>query len=168
MPKKGFHPLLTTQDVEIAEARAKGQTLQEIANTHGLDPSVPCRRLQRPEMIELVERLHADLINTSLDTSIDNLRHVVKVYQTTPKDDPQLREHGYKTSVRIAESVGILPSRTPSTLVQQIYNQSGDITITTELDQLSQFLRHQWSVDAPDMVDVTPQIEGKGEPPTSK
>ncbi len=129
----------------------------------GVSDSTATRRLQKPQMKALVERLHTELIDSSLAQSRDNIRHAINVYRTTPKDDPQLREHGWKASNKMLESVGIFPSHTPSVLIQNIFNEGDTVTVSAELSQLGEFLRDRWSgacPDVPDVVDITPGNSG--------
>ena len=167
--------MLTPQDIQLAEQRAAGQTLENIGNLNNLPLTTTHRRLQRPEVKALIERIQAELIETSVPIAADNIKHAVEKYKepaTTitvtdkkgntkelPYVDEQLREHGFKASQRLLESVGILPSHTPSVLIQQIFNQN-DPQIGQELGQLKEFLLSRYGPDDHNgdlVIDVQPQ-----------
>ena len=156
--------MLTPQDIQLAEQRAAGQTLENIGNLNNLPLTTTHRRLQRPEVKALIERIQAELIETSVPIAADNIRHAVEQYKPQadlPSDqrDSQLREHGFKASQRLLESVGILPSHTPSVLIQQIFNQN-DPQIGQELGQLKEFLLSRYGPDDHNgdlVIDVQPQ-----------
>ena len=156
--------MLTPQDIQLAEQRAEGLPLHEIARQNGFHESTASRKLQKPEIKALVERIQAELIKTSIPQAAENIRHAVEQYKPqaalpTNQRDSQLREHGFKASQRLLESVGILPSHTPSVLIQQIFNQN-DPQIGQELGQLKEFLLSRYGPDDHNgdlVIDVQPQ-----------
>lgn len=154
-PTKGIPKKPTTKELlTIAQQRAAGATQQEIADQLGCNNGTVSRRLAKPEVRALIERLQAEVIEQAVPQAVDNIRYSVEQYRST--EDAQLREHGYKASSRMLEMAGIWPSHTPSTLIQQIYNDNST-TITAELGQLQAFIRHQWgNQDDPQVIDVAP------------
>lgn len=145
MPNKGYTAPLTPQDMIIAEARANGLSLSEIERTTGVNDATAGRHLQKPDVKAQIERIQAKVMEEAAESSADNIIHAITSYKAKDiKNDPQLREHGYKASNRMLEVMGIFPSHTPSTFIQQII-AGGDVVITQELSQLGAFLRHQWA-----------------------
>jgi ribosomal protein S13 len=113
--------MLTAEDIQIAEARVNGLSLRQIETQTGIDKDKAWRRLDKAEVKSLVETMQQRIAAEAYQSATDNIIHAIKSYQIEGiKNDPQLREHGYKASVRIAESIGILPSHTPSLILQQI------------------------------------------------
>lgn len=152
--------IITEQDIRIAEQRAAGATLQQLATTNGFaDRSGPFKRLQHPEIKAMVEAIQADLIATSIPQAADNIRHAVDQYRpqaALPADqrDTQLREHGFKASQRLLESIGILPTHTQSIVFQQLI-QGNQITLGADITQvLSQLSCTQGMSAIPGIDDV--------------
>ena len=129
--------MLTPQDMAIAEARVSGKSLQEIATPANVHESTISRRLAKTEVREYIEHLHQDLIASSLGKAVGNIYHAINSYVTgatikaITKDgkeidltDTQLREHGFKASLKLAESVGILPAQAQTILINNIYNDN--------------------------------------------
>lgn len=129
--------MLTPQDMAIAEARVSGKSLQEIATPANVHESTISRRLAKTEVREYIEHLHQDLIASSLGKAVGNIYHAINSYVTgatikmITKDgttiditDTQLREHGFKASIKLAESVGILPAQAQTILINNIYNDN--------------------------------------------
>ena len=132
-------PMLTPQDIAIANARVMGATLRDIEPEVGIDHSTVGRKLNHPEVKQYIESLHAQLISESLGTAAANIQMAVDQYRPQaelPADqrDGQLREHGFKASQRLLESVGILPSHAPSVMIQQIFN--GNTIVSQDLGKL--------------------------------
>jgi predicted transcriptional regulator len=131
------------QDIQIAEARAAGASLQEIASQNGFHESTACRKLQKPDIKKHIEAIQAKIADECYNQAAENISLAIKQYKPqaalkTEERDPQLREHGFKSSLRILESIGILPSHAPSIMIQQIYNTNNIINndISKLLDNL--------------------------------
>jgi hypothetical protein len=164
---------LTAQDMVIAEQRAAGRPMQDIAQSIGCHHSTVSRRLSKSDLKTMVEDIQERTISQALPQAADNITHVIEVYRTPKhvKDDagnyvvdedgervinPEypdslMREHGYRASVMVLQSVGILPSHTQSVVYQQI-NAAGDVHVSAEVDQLHSFLSSQMS----NIIDVEP------------
>ena len=95
---------------------------------------------------EIIAQIRDDLIHSTAAQAADNIKHAVKAYKDKDSDT-QLREHGYKASTKMLETIGILPSHTPSVLIQQVI-QGDAITITPEL---ASSIRDGWSAQAIDV-----------------
>ena len=112
------------QDIQIAEARAAGATLQEIASLNGFHESTACRKLQKPDIKKHIEEIQARIANTCYSQAADNITFAINQYpkQVSLKDkkDSQLFDHSWKGTLRILESIGILPSHAPSVFIQQV------------------------------------------------
>lgn len=140
--------MLTAEEIHLASMRAEGATLQTIANQEGKDISTISRRLNKAEVQEHIQRIKDELVNRSLVKSADNINHAIQSY--TDKDsDAQLRDHGFKASQRVLESVGILPSHAPT------INIAGDVQVTPIIAQIiQQFGRSLASSD--DVIEAEP------------
>jgi hypothetical protein len=112
---------MAPDDLQIAELRAAGSSLQQIATIQNIDKSTVSRRLQRADLAEYVETLKSSLINEGLETAQKNILHAIKSYQTTTGNETeqtQLREHGFKASNSLLTACGLLPSNAPSIIIQ--------------------------------------------------
>ena len=137
--------MLTPQDIAIATARAAGATLQEIASHNGFHEATACRHANKPDVQALIKRINDRVVNEAADPAADNIIYAIRSYQDKDiKDDPQLREHGFKSSNNILQAIGILPSHAESKLYLSI-QQTTNVQITQDLQALGKFLSHQWA-----------------------
>ena len=161
--------MLTPQDIAIATQRAAGATLRQIeASGIGVSDATASRRLSRPELRDLVEQIQQRTIAQALPQAADNITHAISSYRAprtvqatlpdgstdiipNPDVDAQLREHGYKASLEILRATGILPSHTPSVLIQQIFHAEGDIHLDSAASTAMQHLG---------VIDISP-VEGE-------
>lgn len=119
-------------DRKIVALSVKGVQQKEIAKTVGMTQSGVSRRLSKAELVEYVDKAKERLMTRSLGHSVDNLNYAVESYRKKGSDT-QLREHGWKTSVRIAEAAGVLPSA-------QTINIVGNVSISNNIQNiLNQF-----------------------------
>jgi len=143
-------PILPEADVTpeqiatTAALTAAGKPIREITGLVGSSKSAVHRAQQSAR--EIIEQIRDDLIHTTAKTAADNIRHAIKAYKDKASDT-QLREHGYKASTKMLETIGLLPSHTPSVLIQQVI-QGDQIQITPEL---AQSIRDGWSAQAIDV-----------------
>lgn len=114
---------------KTAALTAAGMPHRQVAAQIGASPSAVMRAKQSAK--DIIEAIRDDLIHHTAKQSADNIKHAIKAYKDKASDS-QLREHGYKASTRMLETIGIYPSHTPSILIQQIINESTNIAATPE------------------------------------
>jgi predicted transcriptional regulator len=114
---------MNSKDQDIVLLASTGCSQEEIAATMGVSQSTVSRRLQSEELKALIEKVQFELMEETATVAKDNLVHAIKSYKTS-KEDPQLREHGFKATQRVLESMGILPTHTQSVFIQQIFNDN--------------------------------------------
>lgn len=126
--------MLTAQDLQIADARANGATLQTIAKQVDRDISSVSRKINNnPDIKAQIARIQDRIMQKAADQAADNIIHAVASYQTKGiKKDPQLRDHGYKASVLMAQGMGILPAHSQSQMIINI-NNSGNMAISPDI-----------------------------------
>jgi hypothetical protein len=95
----------------------------KIAQSIGVHESTVSRALQKPEIQLQIAKIKAQLLDQAAQQSADNIIYAVQGYKQgirgdDGKIDTQLRDHGYKASVNILQSIGLLPSHTAPTLIQ--------------------------------------------------
>jgi hypothetical protein len=153
--------MLTAQDMQICEARVEGATLQKIANQNGFDVSTASRKLSKPELQAYLDKLQIELINNTLPIAAENIHHAIGKYKSgatikaLTKDgqeielpDSQLRDHGFKASLRVLESTGLLNSHAPSVIFQQIINDNSQHIHLEEASKTA--LEHLGVIDVTD------------------
>ena len=114
---------MTPQELEIANQRAMGVSIGQIGTDHGIPKSTAQYQLSKPELKAYIERVQADLIQSSLEIAKANYKYAIKKYQDQDTD-VQLRDHGFKASKELLQATNILPSATTSIMIQQIYNDN--------------------------------------------
>ena len=114
---------------KTAVLTAAGMPHRQVAAQIGASPSAVMRAKQSAK--DIIEAIRDDLINHTAKQSADNIKHAITAYRNKDSDS-QLREHGYKASTRMLETIGIYPSHTPSVLIQQIINDTTNVAATPE------------------------------------
>jgi hypothetical protein len=114
---------------KTAALTAAGMPHRQVAAQIGASPSAVMRARQSAK--DIIEAIRDDLINHTAKQSADNIKHAITAYRNKDSDS-QLREHGYKASTRMLETIGIYPSHTPSVLIQQIINDTTNVAATPE------------------------------------
>lgn len=115
--------MLTAGILQIADERMNGATLQEIASKEGVHESTISRKLSRPEVKAYLESIHQRIITEGISKATENLIHAVNSYKSKNADH-QLKEHGFKASIKLMEASGLLPGQQTNVYVQQIYNDN--------------------------------------------
>ena len=150
--------MLTPQDMKIAEARAKGLSLSEIERTTGINDATAGRHLQRPDLRKYLERIQQQAIEDNAQATADNLSYLIQGYrknQCKSEKERIEKSHGARMTERMAEGMGIFPSRVQSYVVNQLL--SVNVTAhTQELERLAAFLRDQWSEKEEKVIEVSP------------
>lgn len=140
------------QIATTAALTAAGKPIREITGLVGSSKSAVHRAQQSAR--EIIEAIRDDLIHSTAATAADNIKHAIKAYKDKDSDS-QLREHGFKASTRMLETIGIYPAHAPSILVQQII-QGDAITITPEL---AQSIRDGWGDAGRQVIDVDRPVD---------
>ena len=115
--------MLTPQEMTIAEQRITGETLENIGKQNGLPLTTTHRKLSKPEVRAYLQKLQDALINKTLAKAVGNIHNVVSNYLKAP-DDSRKCDHGFRASLRLMESAGLLPGQAQSIYIQQIYNDN--------------------------------------------
>ena len=140
--------------MKIEELAAAGHAHSFIGNAVGLHQTTITRTLQKPEIAARIEKLQNKVADQYMEDAVENFGHAITSYRKLgPKDDFQLREHGFKASVEICRSIGILPSHAPSIMVQNVLNVSQTVNspiVDRLLNQVS---------GGGECIDITPEDE---------
>ena len=161
MRKKGYPEKLplSPQNIAIARERLAGATMQEIASHHGVHEATVSRRLQQPELQEYIRRIQIETLEATAGPVRDNLIHLIGRYrgnQCRSEKERIEKSHGARMTERMAEGMGIFPSRCQSYIINQLLNVS--VTAhTQELERLAAFLRSQWSGGEEKAIEVSPE-----------
>ena len=160
MRKKGYPEKLplSPQNIAMARERLAGATMQEIADHHGVHNATVSRRLQQPELQEYIRRIQIETLEATAGPVRDNLIHLISRYrgnQCRSEKERIEKSHGARMTERMAEGMGIFPSRCQSYIINQLLNVN--VTAhTQELERLAAFLRDQWSEKEEEVIEVSP------------
>ena len=115
----------------------QGMSQRQIEASTGINDATVARRQAKPEVKAYIEDMHQALITSSLHHSVSNIHHAIRSYQSDAilhvkddegriydKVDTQLRDHGFKASIKLLEATNILPSQATSIYIQQIFADS--------------------------------------------
>ena len=139
---------MDTTDIQIAEARAKGESLATIGNQVGMTKQSVAQRIDKDEVRNIIQSLHESIITESLGTAVQNIKDVIRDYRLTPPDDQdvkltiQLRDHGFKASQRLMETAGILPVNAPTTNYIQQINQQNNYQVNGAIGEILAAIAH--------------------------
>ncbi len=124
---------------KVIKDLAIGRNKAEIAREVGLSRSQVSRYSQREDVREELESLWVRLFEVAPD-AVTNLQTLVKGMNKIPRRDTKARELAYKASLKVLEGIGILPSQSPSVLVQNIVNNQMNVVDARSLEILSRYL----------------------------
>lgn len=126
----------------VATALVAGVHQRVIAESLGVSQPTISRMKDKGELKPYIEQAQLALLD-SLPDAIGNIKHAIDSYQKPgekvkirDKDgnekekiiiDEQLRDHGFRASLKVAESVGILPTNLQSQTIVNILNQTENV-----------------------------------------
>ena len=135
------------QEAKLIELRAMGLSVQYSADQAGLPKTTALRALSRDDIKSRVQDLQERTITHLSDDSFNNIQFVIQSYQPAfalAKGDDrfyQLRDHGFKASMKVMETIGAFPASTPSVFIQNIFSQSLNVLPQVITDILSHLTR---------------------------
>jgi predicted transcriptional regulator len=130
---------------QAAKLVAQGHRQCKVAQQLGVHDSTISRALQTQTAKDIIDGIRDRIIKQTIPKAADNIAYAIHAYQAEDTS-AQVREHGFKGSTALLSAIGILPSHTPSVLIQQVI-QGDQIQITPEL---AQSIRDGWGdVDRP-------------------
>lgn len=153
---------LTPLNATIAKLRAQGKTYREISDEVGISAPAIHRRVNKNQEIQrFIEAYHKRLVHRSLPKAVKNVEHAISAY-TDPqqKDDQQLKDHGFKASLEVLKSAGLLPSQSQAFFIQQVFNDNRAVVVTPEVDRVLDLVGLSASrvieEDDPQDIDISP------------
>ncbi len=139
----------TIDPVDLAQRIVSGNTQTQIAQSLGVTQPAISRLSHNPKIKSLIDQMSNDLIQRKLTTARDNLELLIDQLPTRLQAEAITDDHGRytntvnyqgqvipgdvhkqaisqgaKASVKLLESVGILPSQSPSYFFQTLVQQS--------------------------------------------
>ena len=105
---------------ELARLRAAGQDVRSIGQRLGCHNSTVVRSLQRQDVKQLIADIHAEMMIDAPANAARNLRKLISDYPNLPEG--QTKDHAFKASVKMLESIGVLPSHAPAQVTVNILN----------------------------------------------
>ena len=118
---------------KVAVLASTDMTNQNIADTLEVSRSTVQRVLRDSEVKSIIEDCKKTLVEKAYQKSVENVVHAVENYQNKEEKDEngkidgqtyQLKEHGFKASVEILKSMGLLSSNAPSFVVNSLNVQN--------------------------------------------
>jgi len=95
----------------IIKRLANGETQTAVAHSLGVSQAAISKFASNPEVRELIRAEALKLIG-NLPVATDNIRHLIENMQGS--NDPKMKELGYKASLKVLETAGIIPGQSSS------------------------------------------------------
>jgi len=134
------------RNTKIAVDRASGLSCREIGKRYDLSCQMVSEICQRGDVRQFIEEITKSLALNEGMTAYKNVAHAIDSYQKKSTNDLnkedriQLREHGYKASVRVLESLGVLESQKTSISIQNITNTQNNVVSPMMADLIKKHL----------------------------
>lgn len=127
-------------DKKIAESVAVTGNQAETARQLDISKATVCRRMQNDDVKAMIEAEQAQFFQ-SLPKARENIQFLIENYLALdeegslvlPKDD---RDKAWKSSMEMLRASGMLPSHSPSTFVQNIYQQTNNMFLNPIIQDL--------------------------------
>ena len=126
------------EELYITQQTILDKPVKVIAEEIGKHPATIARILSKSDIKAQVEHYRNKIAQEAYGHSAENVIQVVQDYKkpAKSKDAMMRREHGFKSSLRILESMGILESRSQPAFVQQIFNTQVNNLVSPVVDRL--------------------------------
>lgn len=120
---------------EIYDKALIGMPQKDIGKKLGVSQTTVSRLLRDDQVKAVIEKCKAELVERSYETAVNNVIGVIEDYEKPVQlddkgrvkgDDFQRKEHGFKASLRVMESMGLIESRTQPAFVQNILVQNNN------------------------------------------
>jgi mRNA degradation ribonuclease J1/J2 len=145
----------------MAALRAQGKTYAQIAEATGRNKIVVSRHMQKKKIKALIEAVQQDLMSETLQDAADIVKMAIKNYKNPAKEifitkkgekveviDKQLRDHGFKAAMAMMQGIGVTPSASQATYVQNIYNDNRRVEIPQEIQEFLKARRAEVAIPA--------------------
>lgn len=147
--------MLDSIDLQIAEQRAQGTKLSDIAKNVGFtnNSSVAHRLRRKPDLRAHLQNIQKKLVEHSAQSAADNIVHLIKSYRSnncTSEKKRLEKTHGWRATERLAESVGVFTGRGESSVVVNILNK-GNLAISPDVLQILSGLGIRDEVEVPEL-----------------
>ncbi len=130
---------MNTKDLAIAVTASHGLTQEEIAAKVGISQTTVSRRLKRPEVKALIEEIQITLIEATAEKTKEIISNLINRYESNACLDKKSeieKEHGFKCLTKMAETMGIFPAHTQSSVMINILNQQIAPAVTKEIQAI--------------------------------
>ena len=142
------------RDVQIAVQKASGSSDREIGRKWGMTRQGINEIVNRGDVKALIKEITNKMALKEGVKAYENISYCIDVYRKKKIDDMpkekalQMRDHGFKASVKVLESLGIFESAKTSVNVQNITNTQNNIVSPMMADLIK---KHLGITDATDI-----------------
>ncbi len=119
--------MVDTDNIIVAQKHLEGKTQDQIALEMGCSQPTITRRLNLPDTKAYIEKIQSEFLDETLQKAKDNIAGVIADYKSCDPKSYQDKEHGFKASMRVLESVGILSGHTQSYYFMSIFASQTNI-----------------------------------------
>ena len=121
-----MNPTMTERNLSMADDRAAGMTYKDLEKKYNLDKSTIHHHLSKDECKAVIEHGSNQLVQF-IPKAINNIASLLD----SNTDSIKLR-----VSEAVLKTIGIMPSHTQTTYIQNIYNQTNNTVISQDVIEL--------------------------------
>jgi hypothetical protein len=128
---------MVRRNLEVAKKRLEGKDLNQIGREVGLKRSRVGDILRRGDIKEFIEEVTKQITFVEGVTAYDNIAHAIDRYRKEGKEtdakgklippDFQIRDHGFRASMDLMKSLGVLQSDRLSVSITNISNTQNNV-----------------------------------------
>lgn len=122
----------------MTQLAAEGLDQTAIAEKLGVHPATVSRNMSKETIKAKIEYCKALIVEKAYEASVNNIVDVIENYKSKvadkdDKDGLMRREHGFKASLRVAESMGLIESRSQAGFTANVLIQNNTQNIISPL-----------------------------------
>jgi predicted transcriptional regulator len=122
----------------LSQLAIEGHSQAAIADKMGISSATVSRTLSDDNIKAKIAYCRNEIVEKAYDKSVDNVVQVIQDYnnKATDKDGLMRKEHGFRASMRMLESMGLIESRTSPSFIQNILIQNNQTVVSPLVDQV--------------------------------
>lgn len=134
-----YNTMDACEKLRVGQMVIDGMSAKDIAPQMGCSEATIYRVIADKDVKARINHCRALIAEQAYTEAANNVIQVIKDYKSPANGEDraslQAKDHGFKASVKVLESMGLLASQSPSLFVQQIYNTQVNNMVSPLVDQ---------------------------------